>query len=151
MNALNSSTGNKHIAVVGGGVAGATAAIHFSELGYAVTLIEKGPSLVNGPPICHLHAGGNLYREISTQQCIDLLKQSIDSVRLFPASINIRPTIIAVPRSDAGEAEELLPRLAVIREAYRDLVREDARNQVLGEPDNYFKLYSKADLARLGG
>ncbi|EPR4992605.1 FAD-dependent oxidoreductase [Vibrio navarrensis] len=149
MNALNSSTGNKHIAVVGGGVAGATAAIHFSELGYAVTLIEKGPSLVNGPPICHLHAGGNLYREISTQQCIDLLKQSIDSVRLFPASINIRPTIIAVPRSDAGEAEELLPRLAIIREAYRDLVREDARNQVLGEPDDYFKLYSKADLARL--
>ncbi|MCV5990535.1 FAD-dependent oxidoreductase, partial [Escherichia coli] len=56
---------DKHIAVVGGGVAGATAAIHFAELGFKVSVIEKGVSLVNGPPICHLHAGGNLYREIS--------------------------------------------------------------------------------------
>ncbi|MDF4849966.1 FAD-dependent oxidoreductase, partial [Vibrio parahaemolyticus] len=77
---------DKHIAVVGGGVAGATAAIHFAELGFKVSVIEKGVSLVNGPPICHLHAGGNLYREISEQQCLDLLAQSIDTVRLYPLS-----------------------------------------------------------------
>ncbi|EXF71952.1 pyridine nucleotide-disulfide oxidoreductase family protein, partial [Vibrio parahaemolyticus AQ3810] len=42
---------DKHIAVIGGGVAGATAAIHFAELGFKVSVIEKGVSLVNGPPI----------------------------------------------------------------------------------------------------
>ena len=68
------------IAIIGGGIAGATTAVHLAELGMDITLIEKSASLVCGPPICHLHAGGNLYREISTQQCIELLKQSIDTV-----------------------------------------------------------------------
>ncbi len=38
---------DKHIAIVGGGVAGSTAAIHFAELGFKVSVIEKGVSLVN--------------------------------------------------------------------------------------------------------
>ena len=71
------------IAVIGGGVAGSTIALRFAELGLDTTLIEKGPSLVNGPPMCHLHAGGNLYREISDQQCLILLKQSIDTVKVY--------------------------------------------------------------------
>ncbi len=39
------------VAIIGGGVAGATAAVHLGELGINVLLLEKGPSLVNGPPI----------------------------------------------------------------------------------------------------
>ncbi|MDF4927504.1 FAD-dependent oxidoreductase, partial [Vibrio parahaemolyticus] len=140
---------DKHIAVVGGGVAGATAAIHFAELGFKVSVIEKGVSLVNGPPICHLHAGGNLYREISEQQCLDLLAQSIDTVRLYPLSLNIRPTIIAVPHSDGGDPSTLIPRLEVVKSAYQTLVDEDESNKVLGEPSEYYKLYSKAELEAL--
>ncbi|APU76059.1 FAD-dependent oxidoreductase [Vibrio parahaemolyticus] len=140
---------DKHIAVVGGGVAGATAAIHFAELGFKVSVIEKGVSLVNGPPICHLHAGGNLYREISEQQCLDLLTQSIDTIRLYPHSLNIRPTIIAVPHSDGGDPFALLPRLEVIKSAYQALVDKDEHNKVLGEPEEYFKLYSKEELQEL--
>ncbi|MCE9846432.1 FAD-dependent oxidoreductase [Vibrio alginolyticus] len=140
---------DKHIAVVGGGVAGATAAIHFAELGFKVSVIEKGVSLVNGPPICHLHAGGNLYREISEQQCLDLLAQSIDTVRLYPLSLNIRPTIIAVPYSDGGDPSALIPRLEVVKNAYQTLVDKDQSNKVLGEPSEYYKLYSKEDLEAL--
>lgn len=137
------------IAIIGGGIAGVTSAIHFSERGYKVTLLEKGPSLVNGPPICHLHAGGNLYRDISQEQCLQLLAQSIDTVRLFPHTLNIRPTVIAVPHSDGGKPEELLPRLAVIQSAYQTLVEQDANNQVLGKPNEYYKLYEKEDLVAL--
>ncbi|MGP8306787.1 FAD-dependent oxidoreductase [Vibrio sp. YIC-376] len=139
----------KHIVVVGGGVAGATAAIHFAELGFQVSVIEKGVSLVNGPPICHLHAGGNLYREISEQQCLDLLSQSIDTIRLYPRSLNIRPTIIAVPHSDGGDPAALIPRLEVIKNAYQSLVDRDVSNKVLGEPNEYYKLYSKEQLVEL--
>lgn len=39
------------IAVVGGGIAGSTIALYLSQLGLKVSLFEKGPSLVNGPPI----------------------------------------------------------------------------------------------------
>ncbi|WP_423841118.1 FAD-dependent oxidoreductase [Vibrio mytili] len=140
---------DKHIAVIGGGVSGATAAIHFAELGFKVSVIEKGVSLVNGPPICHLHAGGNLYREISEQQCLDLLAQSIDTIRLYPRSLNIRPTVIAVPHSDGGDPEVLIPRLEVIKHAYNELVNQDERNKVLGEPEQYYKLYSKEELVAL--
>ncbi|EDP60896.1 FAD-dependent oxidoreductase [Vibrio sp. AND4] len=140
---------NKHIAIIGGGVAGSTAAIHFAELGFKVSVIEKSTSLVDGPPICHLHAGGNLYREIPEQQCLDLLTQSIDTIRLYPHSLNVRPTLIAVPHSDDGEPEALLPRLETIRSAYKRLVQQEPNNKVLGEPDEYYKLYSKAELLEL--
>jgi hypothetical protein len=139
------------IAIVGGGVAGATAAVHFGELGIDIALLERGPSLVNGPPICHLHAGGNLYRDISSQQCIELLKQSIDSVRLFPHTINKRPTVLAVPVQDPGSPNQILDRLDTIHQAYRCLVANDSRNKVLGEVDEYYKVYSRQDIERLAG
>lgn len=65
MQSENRQTTASSIAVIGGGIAGATAAVHFAELGLNVTLIEKKSSLVSGPPICHLHAGGNLYRDLN--------------------------------------------------------------------------------------
>lgn len=142
-------TEKRRIAIVGGGVAGATAAVHMAELGLDVCLIEKGSGLVNGPPICHLHAGGNLYREISEQQCTELLRQSIETVRLFPHTLNKRPTVIAVPRTDPGSPESLLPRLQRIRESYQALIDRDPANKILGEPGEYFRLYSHEELQAL--
>lgn len=137
------------VAIIGGGIAGATAAVHFAEIGLNVTLIEKKASLVSGPPICHLHAGGNLYREISTEQCLELLKQSIDTARLYPQTINNRPTVIAVPYADGGTPEELYERLISIQSAYKQLVLEDERNKVLGEPEDYYRFYSREELETL--
>lgn len=140
---------SSHVAVIGGGVAGSTAALHLAELGIQVTLIEQGESLVNGPPICHLHAGGNLYPEISQQQCLELLQQSIESVRLYRHTLNIRPTVIAVPHSDPTQPDSLLPRLATIAQHYRELVEQDDANRVLGDPENYYRVYDKASLLAL--
>ncbi|PKI16500.1 FAD-dependent oxidoreductase [Colwellia sp. 12G3] len=134
------------IAIIGGGVAGSTIALRFAELGLNTTLIEKGPSLVNGPPICHLHAGGNLYREICDEQCITLLQQSIDTVRVYPQSVNVRPTVIALPKTDHGQPEDLLPRLEKLRAKYSELVAKDSRNKVLGEPADYFRFYSRDEV-----
>ena len=143
---LNSET---KVAIIGGGVAGSTIALRFAELGIDTTLIEKGPSLVNGPPICHLHAGGNLYREISDEQCLTLLQQSIDTVKVYPHSVNIRPTVIALPLTDQGKPADLLPRLELLRAKYAALVAQDKSNKVLGEPADYFRFYSRAELESL--
>jgi len=137
------------IAVVGGGVAGATAALYLGRLGFEVTLFEKGESLVSGPPFCHLHAGGNLYREISDEQCVTLLRQSIDLLRFYPYAVDFRPTVIAVPLTDSGSPEELYPRLEMLRAEYDALVAEDPRNKVLGESGDYFRLYSREEMERL--
>jgi len=140
---------NVHIGIIGGGIAGSTVALRFSELGVGVTLFEQGPSLINGPPICHLHSGGNLYREISESQCVTLLKECIDTLRVFPHTINYRPTMISVPNYDKGDPSDILPRLMTLRETYRKLVEDDSRNIVLGNPDDYFKTYNHEDILRL--
>lgn len=137
------------VGIIGGGIAGSTAALKFSELGLDVTLFEKRDSLVNGPPICHLHAGGNLYREISEKQCAKLLRQSIDTVKLFPHTINIRPTVIVTPTTDEGNADEILPRLDFLQNYYQSLVDVDESNAVLGDPQNYYVTYEKEQLTAL--
>lgn len=140
---------SQRVAIIGGGVAGSTVALYLAQQGVDVTIFEKNKRLVSGPPICHLHAGGNLYREISEQHCLDLLKQSIEFVRFFPSVVNVRPTVIAVPHGDDGEPEALLPRLNVLRNAYRKLVELDGNNQVLGKPEDYFYEFNRDTLDTL--
>lgn len=137
------------VGIIGGGIAGSTIALRLAELGIKTDIFEEGTSLVNGPPICHLHAGGNLYREIPDEQCVALLQQSIDSLKVFPHTVNIRPTVIATPVHDQGDPSELLPRLEKLQSVYRQLVSEDPSNKVIGDPDSYFKLYDKQDLEAL--
>ena len=137
------------IAVVGGGVAGSSVALHLGELGADVTLFERKASLVDGPPMCHLHAGGNLYREISDDQCLQLLRESIELVRFYPQGIDYRPTVIAIPTYDEGSMEDLLPRLKLLQSEYKRLVKEDKRNKVLGEPEEYFELFDKEQIEAL--
>jgi FAD dependent oxidoreductase len=137
------------IVVVGGGIAGSTIALYLSEIGLDVTLFEKGPSLVNGPPFCHLHAGGNLYRDISDEQCLTLLRQSIDLVRFYPDAVDYRPTVIAVPLSDRGSPQDLYPRLNRLQAEYASLITHDPRNKVLGESSEYFRLYEREEVEAL--
>lgn len=137
------------IGVIGGGVGGATIALRLSELGAKVTLFEKENSLVNGPPMCHLHAGGNLYREISDQQCLDLLKQSIDTARLYQDAIDYRPTIVAVPTYDDGNPEDVLDRLTKLQQKYAQLIDADPQNQVLGSASEYFVTFDRDEIEKL--
>ena len=137
------------VAVVGGGIAGSSVAIYLGNLGIDITLFEKKSSLVDGPPMCHLHAGGNLYPDISINQCIQLLKESIDLIKLYPQAIDYRPTIIAIPTYDDNEPQDLLKKLQTLQKEYEKLVNLDASNKLLGEPKDYFKIFSKEDLLKI--
>lgn len=142
----NTMPAKAKVAVVGGGIAGSSIALYMSEIGLDVTLFEKGTSLVNGPPICHLHAGGNLYREISDEQCITLLKESIDLIRFYPDAIDYRPTVIAVPTDDPGTPQELYPRLHRLQAEYAAMIEADPRNRVMGDSADYFRVYEREEV-----
>ena len=137
------------IAIIGGGAAGSSAALYFGQLGLNVTLFEKDASLVSGPPWCHLHAGGNLYREISDAQCVTLLKQSIDFLRFYPFVVDYRPTVIVLPITDSSTPEALLPRLKLLTDEYQAHIAKDPKNEVLGKPENYYQIYTKDEIKRL--
>jgi len=134
------------VGVIGGGVAGSSTAIYLKHLGCDVTLFEKKDSLIDGPPMCHLHAGGNLYREISDAQCVQLLKESIELIRFYPNGIDFRPTIVTVPITDPDDPSSLLPRLKLLQDQYQKLIDQDSKNKVLGEPQQYYKLFSYEEL-----
>ncbi len=134
------------IAIVGGGVAGASAALYLGQLGLNITLFEKETSLISGPPFCHLHAGGNLYREISDEQCVKLLRQSIDFLRFYPFIVDYRPTVIALPTTDPSTPKALLPRLKMLTAEYEKLITHDPDNKVLGESRDYYRLYSREEI-----
>ena len=146
---LATAGAKKRVGILGGGTAGATIAIRLAALGLETYLFEKKKSLIDGPPMCHLHAGGNLYREIPDEDCVALLKQCIDILRLYPYTIDVRPTVFAVPNRDEGMPEDLLPRLDILTQAYRDLIEQDPNNKVLGEPEDYYQLYSHEQLIEL--
>jgi len=137
------------IAIIGGGVAGATTALYLGQRDVDVTLFEKESSLVLGPPFCHLHAGGNLYREISDEQCIKLLKQSIAFLRFYPFVVDYRPTVIVLPTEDKGTPNRLLPRLELLTKEYENLIEQDVQNRVLGESKEYYRCYSKEQVEGL--
>jgi len=137
------------IAIIGGGVAGSTSAIHLAQLGLEVTLFEKESSLISGPPFCHLHAGGNLYREISNKQCITLLKQSIDFAKFYPFIVDYRPTVIALPITDKQSPNNLIERLELLKKEYQSLIEDDPLNNILGKSDNYYKLYTREKIEQL--
>ena len=134
------------IAVIGGGVAGASTALYLGNLGLEVTLFERETSLVNGPPFCHLHAGGNLYPDISDEQCIKLLKQSIDFLRFYPHVVDYRPTMIALPHYCSSDVKNLFPRLEKLQKEYELLIQKEPKNRVLGESEDYYRLYSKEQI-----
>ncbi len=137
------------VGIIGGGVSGSTIALRLAALGVQTYLFEKKASLIDGPPMCHLHAGGNLYREIPDEDCIILLKQSIDMLRLYPYSIDRRPTLIAIPLRDKGDPADLLPRLELLTQVYSEMIAADKGNKVLGDAKEYYRLYSRSDLETL--
>ncbi|WP_296205558.1 FAD-dependent oxidoreductase [Psychrobacter sp. UBA3962] len=137
------------VGIIGGGVAGSTIAIRLAALGIETYLFEVKASLIDGPPMCHLHAGGNLYREIPDEDCVELLKQSIDMLRMYPHSIDVRPTVIAIPKRDEGNPEDLLPRLQLLTREYEAMIAADPANKVLGEAEDYYRLYDRQQVQEL--
>ena len=137
------------IAIVGGGVAGASVAIYLRSLGVDVTLFEKKQMLIAGPPACHLHAGGNLYPDIDDTQRLRLLRESIEFVRFYPQAIEGRPTALAVPVHIPLDPKELEQRAFILAQAYGDLVAKDPKAKVLGDPEHYVLSFNHKQLQEL--
>jgi hypothetical protein len=138
-----------NVGIIGGGVSGVVTALHLANSGIDSVLFEQKSSVVNGPPFCHLHAGGNLYPDISDEERRKLMKQSIAMARMFPQSIDQRPTFISVPKTEKIETGIIEQRLNMLVDYYTELIKADPANQILGKPEEYYKTYSKEAVEKL--
>lgn len=137
------------VAIIGGGVSGSVIALQLAKYSIDCVLFEQKSALVSGPPFCHLHAGGNLYPDISMEQCKLLMSQSIESARLFPQTIDLRPTLISIPISENLNTQEIENKLKQLAQYYKELVNSDPSNEVLGPADGYYSVYKREDLDAL--
>ena len=137
------------VAIIGGGISGSVTALQLAKYNVDSVLFEQRDGLVHGPPFCHLHAGGNLYPEISLEQCKQLMRQSIDSARFFSETIDHRPTLIAIPKSERINTQEVENRLKQLSLYYKELIKQDPANEVLGPPEKYYTVYTNKDLEAL--
>ena len=136
----------KKIAIIGAGVAGVTTALKLSNFDAKVSLFEKRDEIVSGPPFCHLHAGGNLYPDITDKERIQLLKESIEFLKFYPYAIDYRPTVIVFPKDYKKEPKEQIYKLKMLKKVYENLVKEDVSNKVLGD---YYQVFEKHEFLSL--
>lgn len=132
-------------AIVGGGTAGVTAALVLAKTQIECTLFEKQNSLISGPPFCHLHAGGNLYPNITDKERIQLLKESVEFAKYYPFCVDYRPTVIIYPKRYKEKIEDFIPKLKMLKKVYV----QEVKSKILGAPDEYYKLFYKDELLKL--
>lgn len=137
------------VAIIGGGISGSVTALQLAKYSIDSVLFEQREDLIYGPPFCHLHAGGNLYPDISIDQCKLLMRQSIEIARYFPKSIDHRPTLVSIPKSEKFEPQAVESRLKLLSRYYEDLIEQDAANEVLGAPKEYYTAYNREELRSL--
>ncbi|NDC95017.1 hypothetical protein EB118_14880 [bacterium] len=144
----------KRIAVVGAGVGGVYAAIccakAFREPGSRgsnvhIDVYEKGNSILNGPPYCHLHAGGFLYPEISTIDAQILFQHAIEFALEFPDALQHKPCIIAYNKKSKYVANDLVYKCKVIHYLYNCYYKTFGKTP-FGPIDNFYYVYQRKDV-----
>lgn len=126
------------VRVIGGGIAGCNAAIFLSKEFDQVELYEKNDDILNGPPFCHLHAGGFLYPMITLDECVKLLQDSLWFAKFYRECLIERPTIIAYNKNSNYDPQELIYRAHYLNKVY------NTTDKILG--CNYLKIYTKDDM-----
>ncbi|NBP00791.1 MAG: FAD-dependent oxidoreductase [Proteobacteria bacterium] len=137
---------NKRVAVVGGGIGGVFTAIQLAKRqNTKVDVYEKNNGILQGPPYCHLHAGGFLYPEISTLDSQALFYHAAMFAEYFPDAIVRRPCIIAYNKHSQYHTHDLLHKCKVIKYLY-NCWHGLHGSTPFGPIDNFYCVYSKDDV-----
>uniref|UniRef100_A0A6C0H6U9 FAD dependent oxidoreductase domain-containing protein n=1 Tax=viral metagenome TaxID=1070528 RepID=A0A6C0H6U9_9ZZZZ len=140
-------TKSKRVAVIGGGISGCLSAIQMSKLpNVQVDLYERKNTLLQGSPYCHLHAGGFLYPDISVQDCMELLNNSLEFAEYFGDFLDRRPLIVAYNVNSQYNPQTLVFRARMMQMVYCCWVSEHGNKYPLGHTDQYIAIFTRQDV-----
>lgn len=140
------SLSNKKVAIVGGGIGGVFTAIQLAKRqNTKVDVYEKNNGILQGPPYCHLHAGGFLYPEISTIDSQALFCHAAMFAEYFSEAIVRRPCIIAYNKHSNYNTFDLLHKCKVIKYLY-NCWHGLHGSTPFGPIDNFYCAYYKDDV-----
>src|SRR3990167_4680747 len=140
------------IIIIGGGLAGSSAALEAASKGFHVILIEKYNELL--PDTCtsnnqcfKLHLGPHYALDIQTaERC---LFNSIEFAKKYPQFIELqapqgrgRYYIMEHSMVKPVSARLIMKHLQTL---YSNMVQQDPSNAVLGEPENFIKALQNSD------
>lgn len=142
---------NEPIVVIGGGIAGCTAAIRLRQAGFKdIRLLESERSLctASSATVSEAHSGAEYPTDI--QSACDCLRGLVHLVRTMPAQV-FKPSKTRVLISEAtAQAGEITPELFEhtirhVQEEYERLLRKDPRNEVIGRPSDFWRSLAETE------
>ncbi len=153
---INDSDNNDPIIyVIGGGIAGCSTALKLADSDHKVVILEANSDILlgssDGTP-CRISLGFHYSDEATA---IKLLETSIDLVRHYPGykitdrtsnkdQAHLGRGRYFVTKDSLFKPEEVEKIYKKLQGRYSELVRQDRKNKVFGDPKNFFR---KLDLA----
>lgn len=153
-----------HVAIFGGGAGGVSAALELADSGYQVTIYERNRALLQGSSNATPGRAGHGYHYLHAETGKLYLRATIEVVRRFPECmlgynkgedhyLKHGLYFIMKMKKDLGlenerfasqhPAESILVTYELLREEYAQLIADDPKNKVFGEPNQFFKIEDK--------
>ncbi len=136
--------------VLGGGIAGIRAALRLADAGHKITIVERLPNLAGGTsraPAGRLDTGlhkspisakSEEENEPTDLDCVISFLRNADNAH-FVIGQGITKCLYVVVKDSLFTPLEIGSRHAQIQKQYRDRVKDDIDNKVLGEVDDFTK------------
>ena len=133
----------RSVAVIGAGLGGSISALYLAKLGFKVDLYESKEGILSDSSRipAHLYSGA-MYADKGEDTVRECLEDSIEFARVFPSTINKRPTILGISKQDERTPEIFEVAIRSNQEIYERICQNDSRKKVFGEPENLFSKYS---------
>lgn len=143
------------IMVVGGGIAGLISAIRLKQAGYRkVEVIETGEDVFSGTSAVINEAHSGAEYPFDEQSGRDCMRSLVGMVRLLPREVFINKGVTMFFVSEKNK--EMLPIMRnhvfnTLKDEYLRLIKEDPKNEVLGDPEKVFRELDPSEYTNVSG
>lgn len=130
----------KTIVIIGGGIAGISAALELADAGYKVTLLEMREELLKGSSDNTPCRIGACFHYPNKETAIHALRNIIPFLKKYSTFLlkteeSLTGTNYVIVKNSTYDYSEIKEIYSAVINEYKRLIQEDISNKVLGDPD----------------